>query len=255
MKNLKFYIILAIVCFAEIQLPAANPNIIAHRGFWDTDGSAQNSLTSLIKADSIGCYASEFDVWMTADGQLIVNHDAEINGIVIEDSNADVVLAQQLANGEYVPTLESYLETAKGLSCRLVCELKPHTDRKREQRAIDAILDLINKYGLESRTDYITFSKDAFDSMIRKAPAGAGVYYLQGDYIPAQIKAMNGAGIDYSLRTMRKHPEWIMESHNAGLLVNIWTVNNEDDMKWCIDHGADFITTNNPLLLQKLLQE
>lgn len=47
--------------------------VIAHRGFWTTDGSAQNSLAALVKADSIHCYGSEFDVWLTTDNQLVVN--------------------------------------------------------------------------------------------------------------------------------------------------------------------------------------
>ncbi len=33
--------------------------VIAHRGFWNTPGSAQNSLAALVKADSIGCYVEE----------------------------------------------------------------------------------------------------------------------------------------------------------------------------------------------------
>lgn len=48
------------------------PHVIAHRGYWDTDGSAQNSIRSIVKADSIDCFGSEFDVWMTADGQFSV---------------------------------------------------------------------------------------------------------------------------------------------------------------------------------------
>ena len=43
----------------------AQTKAIAHRGFWKTPGSSQNSITSLLKADSIGCYGSEFDVWLT----------------------------------------------------------------------------------------------------------------------------------------------------------------------------------------------
>ena len=41
----------------------AQTKVIAHRGFWKTPGSSQNSISSLLKADSIGCYGSEFDVW------------------------------------------------------------------------------------------------------------------------------------------------------------------------------------------------
>lgn len=46
---------------------SAQTRIIAHRGCWDTDGSAQNSLASLIKADGIGVYGAEFDVHITRD--------------------------------------------------------------------------------------------------------------------------------------------------------------------------------------------
>ena len=45
----------------------AQPKIVAHRGYWDIEGSAQNSVSALIKADSIRCDACEFDVWLTAD--------------------------------------------------------------------------------------------------------------------------------------------------------------------------------------------
>ena len=71
-------------------------------------GSAQNSIRSLVKADTIGCYASEFDVWMTPDSVLIVNHDPTINGVEIQKTPSNVVLKQKLANGETVPTLEQY---------------------------------------------------------------------------------------------------------------------------------------------------
>ena len=39
----------------------AQTQVIAHRGYWKTDGSAQNSIAALLKADSIGCYGSEFE--------------------------------------------------------------------------------------------------------------------------------------------------------------------------------------------------
>ena len=53
----------------------AQTKVIAHRGFWKIPGSSQNSISSLLKADSIGCYGSEFDVWIAKDNKLVVNHD------------------------------------------------------------------------------------------------------------------------------------------------------------------------------------
>lgn len=87
--------------------------VIAHRGFWTTDGSAQNSLAALVKADSIHCYGSEFDVWLTTDNQLVVNHDATFKGVTMQDATAKVCTAVQLDNGEQLPTLQQYLDKAK----------------------------------------------------------------------------------------------------------------------------------------------
>lgn len=231
----------------------AGPKVVAHRGYWQAPGSAQNSLRSLVKADSVGCFATEFDVWLTRDGVLVVNHDADINGVVIAEATAEEVLAQRLPNGETIPTLDAYLATAATLPIKLVCELKMHDSRAQERAAVNGIMELVKKHGLDDRTDYITFSCDAFRDFIAKAPDGAGVYYLEGNYVPAQIKHMGGAGIDYYIGVVKKHPEWIAECHDLGLLVNVWTVNKPEDMQWCIDNGVDLITTNDPELLQSML--
>ena len=61
----------------------AQTKVIAHRGFWNCEGSAQNSIAALQKAQEIGVYGSEFDVSITADGIPVVNHDVDIDGLVI----------------------------------------------------------------------------------------------------------------------------------------------------------------------------
>lgn len=255
MNITKTLTVAAALAAGACMMHAEQPKVVAHRGYWDTPGSAQNSIRSLVKADSIGCYASEFDVWRTKDGVIVVNHDPTINGVDIESSTADKVLCQKLANGETIPTLEQYLAAAQPLSTRLVLELKSHNSNSNEKAAITQILALVKKYGLEDRTEYITFSKNGFCCLIGAAPKGCGVQYLSGDYIPAQIKQHSGKGIDYKITVLRKHPEWIKECHDLGLTVNVWTVNKPEDMQWCIDNGVDYITTNDPEGLQKLLKK
>lgn len=186
----------------------------------------------------------------------MVNHDPSYKGVVLETSWARKSHDQKLANGENLPYLKDYLEEAqKHPNLRLVLELKAHNSNENEREAIRRIVKMVKKYGLEDRTDYITFSKNGFVNLIKQTPKGTDVYYLSGDYVPAQVKFMGGAGIDYSLKAMRQHPEWIKESHDLGMKVNVWTVNSPEDMKWCIDNGVDFITTNDPELLQKILKE
>ena len=63
------------------------------------------------------------------------------------------------------------------------------------------------------------------------------------------------AGIDYSIEALRKHPEWVEQAHKLGLEVNVWTVDKEEDMRYFIDLGVDYITTNYPEQLQQLIGE
>lgn len=249
--------IITALCFilAAVTGVSAQTQVIAHRGYWKTAGSAQNSLRAIVKADSIDCYGSEFDVWMTADGVLVVNHDAKVEDLVVEETPATEVLAIKLANGESMPTLKEYLEVGKNCKTRLILELKQHKNRLLEAKAVADILLMVERMGLTDRVEYITFSAPALEEFLRLAPKGTPVYYLNGEKTPDELSRLGAAGMDYNLSVMKKHPEWIKECHDLGMKVNVWTVNKEDDMKWCIDHGVDFITTNEPELLQKLLKK
>ena len=249
------HLIFSTIAAATIATAAAQPKVIAHRGFWDAPGSAQNSLRALAKADSIGCWGSEFDVWMTADEKLVVNHDASFKGLPIETSQAADVTALTLSNGEHLPLLDDYLKAfAERPGIKVVCELKVHTDKRREAKAVKKVLKLMKRHKLTDRAVYITFSPEATREFVKHAPKGTEVYYLNGNWTPQQLKDEGCAGLDYSLAVMKKHPEWIEQCHSLGLKVNIWTVNRRDDLQWCIDHGADFITTNDPLLLQQMIK-
>ena len=233
----------------------AQTQVIAHRGFWKTNGSAQNSIAALLKADSIGCYGSEFDVWLTADDKLVVNHDPIFKLKSMERSTATTLTSLKLDNGETLPTLEQYLQAAQKTKTRLILELKVHSKPERETKAIEKIVDMVKKFGLENRMEYITFSLHATKEFIRLAPAGTPVFNLDGKLTPKELKEMGCAGPDYHLNVFRKHPEWIKECHDLGMKVNVWTVNKEKDMKWLIEKKVDFITTNEPVLLNEIMKE
>lgn len=241
-----------IVC---LGISAAKPKVVAHRGHWTAPGAAQNSIAALQKADSIGCYASEFDVWMTADSVLVVNHDPKTPaGVQIESSAASEVLDCRLSNGEQLPTLQQYLEAARRLPrLHLVLEIKEHDSRAHEREAVRRAVDMVNRMGLADRTTYITFSRDAVVDLVKLAPKGM-VQYLSGDYQPEQVAFTGCGAIDYNLSKLKRNPGWIDDSHSRGLLVNVWTVNKESDLQWCIDRGVDLITTNDPELLQRMLK-
>ena len=101
----------------------AQPQVVAHRGYWKTDGSAQNSVTSMELAAKHKLYGCEFDVWMTSDGILVCNHDGVIDGIRIEDVPYAKVQYCKMSNGELMPTVAQYLrEGAKYPDLKMVFE-------------------------------------------------------------------------------------------------------------------------------------
>ncbi|MBP1614394.1 MAG: putative glycerophosphodiester phosphodiesterase [Bacteroidetes bacterium] len=232
----------------------AQTQTIAHRGFWKTDASAENSLTSLVKADSIGCYGSEFDVWLAEDNELVVNHDSSYQGKSMEKTPSAELVTLKLKNGENLPTLEQYLKKGKTLKTRLILELKAHSTPERETEAVRKIIAMVKSMELTTKIEYISFSLHAIKEFIRLAPAGTPIFYLEGNLSPQQLKEIGATGADYHLNIFRKNPNWIAECHELGLKVNVWTVNKSEDFEWLISNKADYITTNEPVLLQKTIK-
>lgn len=234
----------------------AQPKIVAHRGYWRTDGSAQNSITSLQKAAAVGCYGSEFDVWLTADGVPVVFHDATIDGIRIEDTTFATLMNHRLQNGEFIPTLQQYLtEGSKIEGCQLILEIKPHRNEVRDKRIADMCVELVRTLGLEKKTEYISFSKVVCQRLHEITP-DSKVAYLNGELAPAQIKEMGLTGIDYNEKVFVKHPEWLQEAKQLGVEVNVWTVDGEENLRHHANlQGVDLITTNDPEILKGILAE
>ena len=235
---------------------AAQPTVISHRGYWTAPNSAQNSLASFTKADSVGVFGSEIDVWLTADDKLIVNHDRVYKGtdINMEKSTLKEITSIVLPNGENIPTLDAYLRlVAAKPDTRLVLEMKSLSDLRREDLAAEKIVKALRKYDLLDRTDIIAFSINACLAFRKLLPDGR-IFYLNGDLSPRSIKGLGLTGIDYSMRVLRKHPEWVEQAKKLGLEVNVWTVDEEEDMRYFIDLGVDYITTDYPERLQALLK-
>lgn len=242
---MKKLIVMAAACLMTL-VAAAQTKIVAHRGYWDCAGSAQNSITSLKLADKIGCYGSEFDVHLTKDGVIVVHHDQNVGKIDIQTSTYKALKKERLKNGEKIPTLEQYLDAGKDLSCKLVLEIKRQMVQSHEDSLVRQCVDMVKSKGLTDRMVWISFSGKACELLHQLLP-DAHIQYLLGDWDPKTIKAKGLSGIDYEQKVLALHPEWIKECHDLGLVVNVWTVNDLNTINQFIKAGVDFITTNAPV--------
>ena len=219
--------------------------VIAHRGYWNTPGAFENSIKAIDNAMNFGIYGSEFDINFTADDSIVVVHGSKhpvVKDLVIQESTFDKVRNTLLGNGEKVPTLREYLLAGKSdPSTQLILEIKKHPTPERENEIVAKTMAVVEELGLEKRVEYISFSWNICEQI------------LNGEKSPTELKKAGMNGLDYSLKVIKKHPEWVKQAHDLGLKVNVWTVNKEEDMQAMLDLGVDFITTNNPVELKALI--
>lgn len=242
------FIIMSVLAFSQTK-------VISHRGAFKANNLPENSIAALEEAARIGCYASEFDVHITKDGEIIVNHDDDVNGLIISETNFKELRNHKLSNGEIIPTLEEYLKAGKKFpEMRLVLEVKKSKEKEMTLQAAQKSVELVQKLNLQNQVDYITFDFEA-GKLISELNPNANVAYLEGNKTPEEAKTAGYSGLDYHYSVYQKNPHWIREAHDLGMTINAWTVNEEADMKRLIDEKADFITTNEPELLIKLLQQ
>ena len=259
---MKPYFLLSIVllfigCVAvnkSTPIKFANNSVVAHRGAWKKNGLPQNSIASLQRAIKIKCAGSEFDVRMTADDSLVINHDPEYNNLVIEKTNYADLEAFKLSNGEKLPTLREYILSGieNNHSTRLICEIKPSDISKERGKMIATkVIQLVEKLNAQNRMVYISFDFDILKKIIAINPA-AITQYLEANKSPEELKAEGISGADYYFQDFKTHPEWITNAQKNNIILNAWTVNEGTDMDWFISNKFNFITTNEPeLLLEK----
>ena len=223
-----------------------NP-VVAHRGAWKHKKLPQNSIASLKEAISLKCGGSEFDVHLTADDVLVVNHDHVFYGLDIEKSTYDQLKAKKLPNGETISTAEEYLkEGLKQKDTKLMFELKAsRLSKARTLVAAEKSALLVSKLDRNSVVEFISFDYDALKK-IKETKPDAKVASLDGNTTPERVKNDGLTGVDYHISFYKKFSSWIKDAHKMNLSVNVWTVNKTEDMVYFIDEGAEYITTDFP---------
>ncbi len=231
----------------ERPLSPVGTQVIAHRGHWNVEGSAQNSRRSLQLALDMDIYGSEIDIWLTTDGHLMVNHDASYEGVTLQDATAAECRALTLKNGEHMPELKDMLKLLKTSKTRtkLIIEIKECRTLKQNLESARRAVKAVRKAGMQQKVEYISFSLAACIEVARLDP-DAQVAYLSGWVSPTELHKLGITGLDYHLSALQKHPEWVSEAHKLGMYLNVWTIDSDEHFREFRNMGVDFITTNNP---------
>lgn len=240
-----------------------SPVIIAHRGA--SILAPENTLAAFDLAIKQGAMAVEFDVKLSADRQVIVIHDQTVDRTT--DGHGDVrtlslsalqeLDAGRLFQNSYrnvrIPTLEQVFESFGRqlfMNIELTNYATPFDD------LVPRVVALVKKFNLEKWILFSSFYPRNLNtalSLLADVPRGLLTFAGWMGWWGRKISYYKSAY--YALHPNIKDVDagLIARAHASGKRVNIWTVNEPDDIKRLIGWGADGIITDDPALANRVL--
>ena len=259
---------LTTVMLATAQI--AKPLVAAHRGgalLWP-----ENSLTAFRQALALGVDFLETDVHLTADGEVLVIHDATLDRTTTGTGRVRTTRLAELSSvrlrtrdggvtQDPVPTLAQLLDLLGPGSARLLLEIKVDADRQRYPGIEEKVLALVRARGLADRTVIMAFEPEtvrrvrALDPSIRTALL-VSKWRVDRERTPARETVRwarelgaTDLGIDYRALD----PGVLEAARAAGIAVAAWTVNEESDLRNVIATGVDLVISDRPDLALRLV--
>jgi glycerophosphoryl diester phosphodiesterase len=224
--------------------------ILAHRGA--SAIARENTLEAFCEARRLGADGVELDVRRSADGALVVHHDAAIPG------QGPVVALNVADLPQDVPLLEPALAAVGELLVNI--ELKdvpgePGYDPGQPLAAL--VTGFVAERGLTSRVIVSSFDLAAIDMVRAMEPAIPTAWLTPGRY--DQGAALETV-ISHGHHGLHPHhdgvtPELVARAHEAGVFVNTWTVDEPALLREMAAAGVDGIITNRPDVARSVLRE
>lgn len=213
----------------------------AHRG--DAGEARENTLEAFRAARRHGAQGVELDVRSTADGVLVVHHDA-----ALEDGR---FLARMDAADlpPWLATLEAVLDECSGLLVDIeVKNLPTEVGYDPNEGTAVAAAALVARRGLIDAVVVSAFAIATIDAARATAPGLATGWLTLAAY--DQFEALDLAASHGHTALHPRHeavtPELVTAAHRRGLAVHTWTVDDPDRIRLMAEAGVDAVITNVP---------
>jgi glycerophosphoryl diester phosphodiesterase len=251
--------------------------VIAHRGAAGV--CPENTMAAFEQAQAYGADGFELDVHVTADGQLVVIHDDEVDRVTeatgrVRDATWDTL--QQLDagyrfspdggttfpwrnKGVRIPLLQEVLDAFP--DTRLVIEIKPDNPA-----VTTALADLLQQQDRSARVLVCSFLDQSLQDFRRLAPAyatGAGVREVRQFVLRTHLHLPLPPTLPYHALTVPPFNGVIpvvtrrtcASARQRGLQMQVWTINEPPTMRRLYEAGAHAMTTDYPDRAIALLKE
>lgn len=229
--------------------------VVAHRGAWKQKGVLQNSIRSFQNAVELGCQGSELDVWLTADNKVVLSHDPQLYGMEVENTSSLQLFQQTIHEKDPIPSLQELL-----LAARMQNSTHPIIEIKDSQKGLectlqltDSVVSIVHRMKMQGDVEYISFNYEVLKRIRELDPTARTLYLWEGKKELKDLVDDRISGIDYSYYAYRQDKNLTQKAKEAGLLTNVWTVNNSEELQQYYFLGVDYITTDEPELLLKII--
>jgi len=227
--------------------------VIAHRGA--SKAEKENTVSAFKRAVSIGSDAAELDVRRTADGILVVHHNA-----TLED---DRIISQvQFADlPQDICTLDAALDACHPMWVNVEIKNDPlEPDFDESESIADRTIECLSmRTEGDSRWLISSFRRETIDRCRQLRPTIATAWLANG------VLPQDALGIVVGLANdghRALHPwvkllsrELIDLCHQHGLEVNTWTCDDPVRMAELLEWGIDGLCTNQPDIALEVIDQ
>lgn len=234
--------------------PVSPIKVVAHRGY--SDIAPENTIASCNASRGFADWV-EFDVRETADGHLILMHDATVDRTTDGSGSVSAMTLNTLRtldagswfsasfDGELVPLMSEAV-------LAVMPDMVPCIERK--AGAAQLYVDLIQSLRMENDVVIIAFDWNFLADVEALAPAISTGALSSGALTAQTIQNIQSQGIDFiDWAEGDVNAATVALVHSFNMELCVWTVDDAGRMAELISWGIDGITTNNPELLRNII--
>lgn len=248
---------------------AGTPSIVAHRGA--SHAAPENTLPSVLLAWEEHADATEVDIHLTKDNQVIVLHDKTTGRTAGTDLKvADVQYADlkkldvgtwksKSYKGTPIPLLKdilAHIPKSKRIFIEIKCpsDVLPHL----EKVVRDSDLSAEQTVFIAFDWDTIRLTKERFPNCSCFWLSGFKKHKVTGRWEPSPDQVLQRA-LEAKVDGVDVHHggpvdrQFVNSAKSKGLEVHVYTVNDPSDGKRMLEAGVDGITTDRPAFMKKAL--
>lgn len=247
-------ILLSIVSIVAAVAAVAQPKLVGHRGsYW----GVENTSEAFINGAKKGYNYLETDVKVTSDGTFVCCHNDDLTSwggtLTIASSTWASLSAETLTQTRggvtytgHLTSLEEYLDICKEYGVLPLIELKWATGvNSNDCSNIPALVKLIEDKGFRNSCYIFTSMKPCLQYIHDNYPDIQLMLLAYSSSFESSLSWCVERGINMGVGIGSEiTKEGVKRYHDAGLLVNAWSINTTAVYETYGNYGCDFITTD-----------